>query len=62
MNLPWLVAAVTPLLPIELSCFPLCEITVKQLPYDPLLGLLHRMVRGIIKTPYWGDPLTCWQV
>jgi len=44
MHLPWLAAAITPLLPTETSYLPLCEIVVKALPYNPLLGLLHQTV------------------
>jgi len=62
MHLPWLIVVVTPLLPIELSYFPLYEIVVKVLLYDPLLGLLHQTIWGLIGTSYWGDPLTCWRV
>jgi len=62
MQLPWLTAALTPLLQMELSYLPLCEITVKALPYDPLLWFLHQMVWGLIGTSYSGDPLTCWWV
>lgn len=35
----------------------LCDITVKTLPYDPLLGLLHQTVSGLIGTSYRGDRL-----
>lgn len=62
MHLPCVVVAVTPLLPTETSYLPLCETTVKEISYDPLLGLLHWTVWGLIETSYWGDPLTCWQV
>lgn len=44
VHLPWLIAAVTPLLLTELSYFPLLYIAVKALLYDPLLGLLHQTV------------------
>ena len=35
---------------------------VKALPYDPLLGLLHQIVWGLIGTSYRGDTWTCWRV
>ena len=31
---------------------PLCDIAIKELPYDPLLGLLHQMVWALIGTSY----------
>jgi len=62
MHLPWLTAAVTPLLPTELSYLPLCEIAVKALPYDQLLGLLHQMVWGLIGNSYRGNPLDMLEV
>ena len=55
--IPWLTASVTPLLLTKLSYLPLCDIAVKALPYDPLLGLLHQIVWGLIGTSYRGDPL-----
>ena len=55
--IPWLTATITPFLLTELSYFPLCNIVVKALPYNPLLGLLHQMVWGLIGTSYWGYPL-----
>ena len=48
---------VTALLLTELYYLPLCGITIKALPYDLLLGLLHQMVWGLIGTSYRGDPL-----
>ena len=44
IHLPLLTTVVTPLLLIDLSYLPLCDIAVKALPYDPLLGLLHQTV------------------
>lgn len=44
MHLPWLTTYVTSLLPTKLSYLPMCEIAVRELPYDPLLRLLHQMV------------------
>jgi len=35
----------------------LCDIAVMALPYDPLLGLLHQTVWGLIGTSYRGYPL-----
>ena len=57
IHLPWLNAEVTPLVLTELSYLPLCEIVVKELPYDPLLGLLHQTIWGLIGTSYREDRL-----
>ena len=37
MHLPWFTTAIKPLLPTKTSYLPLCEIEVKELPYNPLL-------------------------
>ncbi len=58
IHLPWLTVIATPFLLTELSYLPLCNIAVKELPYDPLLGLLHQTVWGITGTSYRGDPLS----
>jgi len=59
MHLTWLVAHITPLLPTMTSYLPLRATVVKSILYDPLLGLLHQTVWGLVGTSYWGDPLTC---
>ena len=53
MHLPWLTAVVTPLVPTGTSYLPLCEIAIKALLYDPLLGLLNQTLWGLIGTSYW---------
>lgn len=62
MHLPWLAVLVTPLLPTRTSFLPLCATVVKVILYDPLLGLPHQTIWGLVGTSYWGDPLTCWRV
>ena len=57
IQLPWLTASITCLLLTELSYLPPWDIALKALPYDPLLGLLHQIVWGLIGTSYRGDPL-----
>jgi len=44
MHLPWPTASVTPLLPTELFYLPHCEIAIKALLYESLLGLLNQMI------------------
>lgn len=62
MELPWLATHGTPLLPTRACYLPLCATAVKVIPYDPLLGLVHQTVWGLVGTSYRGDPLTCWRV
>jgi len=62
MSLPWIAMLVTPLLPTRTYFLPLRKIVFKAIPYNPLVGLLHQMVWGLVWTSYWGDPWTCWWV
>jgi len=62
MHIPWLAALVKPFLPTRKSYLPLRETAVKAIPYDPLLGILHKTVGCLVGNSYQGDPLTCWWV
>ena len=48
MHLPWLAANVTPLLLIGTSYLPLRVTMVMAILYDPLQGLLHQTIWGLV--------------
>lgn len=60
MHLPWVIMNVMPLLPTRKYFLPLCATAIKAILYDPLLGLLHQIIWGLVGTSYLGDRLTCW--